>query len=443
MVKFIQRLLRLRREGRLKAAIMNRVGSRLAYHCMRWGLNSTSCWLARFVYAYQSREVGFFRYQSVSSWSNERDSRQGIYPARSLTLNPVHHIGYQCVRSDIFCNTHTVSLPSVTLELLHQVDVIGGSEMVFTSDGTVLYDEMALGNVYRYGTKIFGISLHGTTLLFPAANRKFLQCFYHRTAQPILIPRAISLLKDHSGNYYHWLLECLPRAILALRQTDFAEDPWLIDSELPDQFIETLRLLSPARQFITIPKGLRISVEKLCFPSVLSSTHDYYGASLRPDDFLIAPEAAALLRDAFRAQLFPSKSEVKQHFIYVARSGGAHRTITNELEIMSILVEMGFTIVYPGKLKFVEQITLFTNAKIIVGPTGAGMANIVFAKPECKIVILAAATCNANYYVFAQLAQHFGQIVYVGGRPNSPSSVHSEYQIDGPDLRNLVAEYMG
>ena len=322
MVKFIQRLLRLRREGRLKAAIMNIVGSRLAYRCMRWGLNSTSCWLVRFTYAYQSREVGFYRYQSVSSWSNERDSRQEIYPARSLTLNPVHHIGHQCGLSDIFCNTHTVGLPSVTLELLHQVEVIGGSEMVFTSDGAVLYDEMALGDVYRYGSKIFEISLYGPTSFFPAANRKFLQCVYHRTAQPILIPRAISLLKDHSGNYYHWLLECLPRAILALRQTDFAEDPWLIDLDLPDQFIEALRLLSPARQFITIPKRLRISVEKLCFSSILSPTHDYYGASPRPDDFLIAPEATALLRDAFRAQLFPNKSEVKQHFIYVARSGG-------------------------------------------------------------------------------------------------------------------------
>ena len=110
---------------------------------------------------------------------------------------------------------------------------------------------------------------------------------------------------------------------------------------------------------------------------------------------------------------------------------------------MGILVEMGFTIVYPGKLKFAEQITLFANAIIIVGPTGAGMANIVFSEPECKIVILAPATYNANYYVFAQLAQHLGQIVYVGGRPNSPSSLHSEYQIDGSDLRNLVAEYMG
>ena len=186
-------------------------------------------------------------------------------------------------------------------------------------------------------------------------------------------------------------------------------------------------------------------MKELCFSAVLSPTHDYLGRRAAcAEDFLIAPEAVALLRDSFQAHLSPSKSQEKQHFIYVARSCGTHRALINEVEIIDALKKMGFTIVYPGKLKFVEQIALFANAQIIVGPTGAGLANIIFANPECKIAVLAPATYNANYYVFAQLAQYLGQqIVYVGGRPNSPSSLHSEYQIDVSDLQKLVAEYIG
>lgn len=447
MAQLIQRLLKLRREGRLKAAIISKViaviSTPLAVSCMHWGMFALSCWLARRSPTCRSREVGVYRYQGVSSWVDVQGSGQEIYPARMLTLNPVRRVGYQCTRADLHSNKHHVTFPSVSINTLRQVDVIGGTEMVFTPEETVLYDELALGDPTRYGSKVSGIMLHGhTSLYLPAANRKFMQCMYYRVAHKIEIPRAISLLKDHSQNYYHWLLECLPRAILALRRPDLADYPLLIDEGLPGQLIESLRLLSPTRQHISIPNGLRVPVQELCFPSVFSPTHDYYGRSPRAEDFLIAPEAVTLLRESFLIHKSSRASEINQQFIYVARSGGAHRSITNEAEIILALEKMGFTTVYPGKLQFGQQIALFANAKIIVGPTGAGMANIVFSKAECKIAVLAPVTNNANYYLFAQIAQHLDrEIVYVGGKPSVPSDLHSDYQVDVSALRIIITEF--
>ena len=444
MAQLIRRLLKLRREGQLSVGFFIYVFcSSLSACCMRLGMSAFSCWLAKRAQAGRLSEVGVFHYRSVASWVEIHGEAQEVYPRRALTLNAVRRVGFKCKRTNLHSHTHSLALPSVSLNTLRHVEIVGGSEMVFTPEGTVLYDELALGDVNRYGAKAFAIVPHGFfPPYFPAATKDFLQCLYHWPARPIEIPRAVSLLKDHSRNYYHWLLECLPRAILALRQPGWIDVPLLIDTDLPAQFIESLRLLSSASKHIAVPQGLRLPVQELYFPSVMSPTHDYYGRAPRAEDFLIAPEAIALLRESFLSHV-PSTLNDMQQCIYIARSGGTHRSITNELKVISTLEKMGFVIVYPGKLSFVEQIATFANAKIIVGPTGAGMANIVFAKPDCKIAILAAATCNANYYLFAQLAQYAGQqIVYVGGKPSVPADLHSHFLADVDALKRLIEEWL-
>lgn len=85
----------------------------------------------------------------------------------------------------------------------------------------------------------------------------------------------------------------------------------------------------------------------------------------------------------------------------------------------------------------------FSNAKIIVGPTGAGMANIIFAQKGCKIAVLTAATKNTNNYLFAQLSQYVGQVItYVSGKLAVAYQLQSVYKIDVSVSRGLVTEYI-
>lgn len=443
MSQLIQRILRLRREKRIVRTILFRLCELPAVFLMRRGFSKLACRLAKLAYVTRSPEIEVCHYQSMASWVDMHGQMQEIYPERMLTLYPVRSVGFKCEHTSLHTHTHHVSLPSISLNTLPQVEVIGGSELVFTPEGSVLYDELALGDVNRYGAKVNGIILQEYHPHFkPAATKDFLLCMYYCEDSPEQIKRAISLLKDHSNNYYHWLLECLPRAILAHRQTDWADAPFLIDADIPDQFIESLRLISPERKHIAIKNGIRLPVQELYFPSVMSTTHDYYGLSPHAEDFIIAPEAVAMLRESFLPSATNVPSEQMQQFIYVARSGGKHRAITNENEVIGAMEEMGFTIVYPGKMSFAKQITLFANAKIIVGPTGAGMANIVFAKQDCRIAVMAAATRNANYFLFAQLAQYVGQqIAYIGCKPETASDLHSNYHVDVQVLKTLVAEF--
>jgi|GEM_PF-2960687 len=445
MARLIQRLRKVHREGRLLESLLLHLCTLPAVYLSRKSCFGLGGRLAQWANQGRALEAESYLYKSVKDWKDTRSGyHQEIYPSRVIQLGPVRSLGGSQDPLNLHQRSHQITLPAAVLYNLGEMDVIGGSEMVFADEKTVLYDELALGDVNRYGSKVFSIVPHNYRPPYlPAATRKSLLCLFLKRDEPQVVPCAISLLKDHSRNYYHWLLESVPRAILASRCLDWDDAPLLVDEGLPRQFIESLRLIAPTRKLVEIPHGVRVRVEKLHFPSVLSSTHDYYGAVPAADDFVIAPEATALLREQFLKHATITSRVRDRKCIYVARTGGKHRVLNNESELIALLERLGFSIMYPGELSFTEQVALFANAKIIVGPTGAGMANIVFANLDCKIVILAAATRNANYYLFAQLSQYVGiDLVYIEGQPSDATDLHSDYQIEPTALEHLMERFI-
>lgn len=74
--------------------------------------------------------------------------------------------------------------------------------------------------------------------------------------------------------------------------------------------------------------------------------------------------------------------------IYVARGAVPRRRVTNELEVEKLLTSHGFTSVNPGVMTIDEQIELFSDAAIVVGPHGAGLTNSIFMAPGGALVEL-------------------------------------------------------
>ena len=79
--------------------------------------------------------------------------------------------------------------------------------------------------------------------------------------------------------------------------------------------------------------------------------------------------------------------------IYIDRSDSTSnvkhlRTIQNEDEVKNYLSRAGFESVRLGEYSFKDQVSIFKNAEIVVGLHGAGFANIVFSKPNTKVIEL-------------------------------------------------------
>ena len=100
---------------------------------------------------------------------------------------------------------------------------------------------------------------------------------------------------------------------------------------------------------------------------------------------------AAWLRSRFLDKAAAVPAGLEAGLYYISR-GDAGRGIINEEEILDLIGPYGFKKIDFGRFSVAEQIALMRNAKVVIGPHGSSMANIVFISEGCRVLDLAATT---------------------------------------------------
>jgi hypothetical protein len=116
------------------------------------------------------------------------------------------------------------------------------------------------------------------------------------------------------------------------------------------------------------------------------------------------PETALWVRKKYNPLL--EEKPVGKKIFYITRRKG-NRPILNEDDILAKLAPYDVTVVETETLSLQEQIDLFADARMIIGPQGAGIQNALWAPRGCAILEL----LNARYFsgVFWTLAESVGQ----------------------------------
>jgi len=99
---------------------------------------------------------------------------------------------------------------------------------------------------------------------------------------------------------------------------------------------------------------------------------------------------------------FINKKDVKKDIntkIYIERELSSlekitKRSISNEEQVKTYLIKMGFSLVKLGEISFKEQANLFYNSECIIGLHGAAFANLAFCKSGTKIIELKSSTAG-------------------------------------------------
>jgi hypothetical protein len=100
-------------------------------------------------------------------------------------------------------------------------------------------------------------------------------------------------------------------------------------------------------------------------------------------------------------------TEPPDQLVYVGRRNAEHRNMVNRDAVESVLDEFGFAAVYPGELSFEDQVRTFARARVIVGPHGAGMTNMLWARPGAKVLeFMPHSLDDPGYRFAAQLRGH-------------------------------------
>lgn len=178
------------------------------------------------------------------------------------------------------------------------------------------------------------------------------------------------------NNYAHWMLDHMPR-FWALAQTGVGEgDTTLYVSGNKSKYQQYMlsRLPSAGLRFggvVGIQRRLHIEAESLIIPSYVNPSLNMvaYGHRARQLRFV-----ADLVE---RVEISPDKAARR---LFVSRAK-ARRSVSSEPSIIALLAPLGFKAVCLEDYSVPEQAALFRYAEVVVAFHGAGLTNLIFARP--------------------------------------------------------------
>lgn len=195
----------------------------------------------------------------------------------------------------------------------------------------------------------------------------------------------LSLLLGAHDNHFHWMVMSLGRVALLTPEDLQDLDGILVPAGLAGAQLEALELsgLSHHAPLRFVQRGEALQVRRLLLPWNIAG-----GAGVNA---LGAAWLHGLMRDG-------GGSQPVQRRIYLDRRAASTRTLMNEAELVSTLAGQGIQPVRMEGLSLAEQARLMRQAELIVAPHGAGLANLVFARPGTSVLeLMPSATLNWCY----------------------------------------------
>lgn len=192
-----------------------------------------------------------------------------------------------------------------------------------------------------------------------------------------------------ASGYAHWLLEELPR-LLAL------DEHWKggrLIAHATNEFSRTALARRGWRGTIVEPRdSTHVRCEELIVPSLIGSTE--------------WPSARARRMLNEFVETFQSNGSRWGERLYISREGSRRRRVINEAALWAQLEPRGFDRLRLETLSWEDQVAAFRHAKIIVGPHGAGLANLVFCRPGTRVVeLFQRSYVNGGYWRLATLGE--------------------------------------
>jgi hypothetical protein len=248
-------------------------------------------------------------------------------------------------------------------------------------------------HVSWHGVVLRGLRVFVPSIAYPIFEDEFSGTFLLRqwVANKITLSQPAGLIYDHwaAGNYYHWLVDSLPRLLL-LR----VKYPHCV-------------LLAPA----PVHDYVRITTQALGFQllqPVLATEFTHVLKLFMPSH--VAPpgkQDPELMRQV--------RSEVKQalgHFgaaktstgrrLYVSRSKQKFRRLVNESELAMLFDKYGIETIYFEEMSFEQQVATMQGVELLIGLHGANLTNMLFLNANARVIELMNNTiCNLCYFQLA------------------------------------------
>ena len=303
------------------------------------------------------------------------------------------NIGYK-----VFFHIYGKIISTISPENNNQIKV---SKVSFINNSTYRIFEISKGRIYTDTVSDTAFIIDNKIIEGPsfqyrnAMNKDCRQNIVFEKGTPKIKKKikgtVLSLLTGGAGNfnYWHWIFDVLPRLGIAEKKNILKEIDFFLFPDTKKRFqVESLNLLK-------IEKLKRLSSlnhRHIESDRIISVDHPYVLTNNATSDIQNIPIWIIRWLQSKFIKTNLSKGEFPKK-IYINRKDSPYeskniRKIINEEEVIKFLEKSGFVSMVLSELSFEQQIKLFCEAEFVTGLHGAGFANIVFCKPETKILEL-------------------------------------------------------
>ena len=235
------------------------------------------------------------------------------------------------------------------------------------------------------------------------------------------------MLSTGTNNLAHYLFESFTKLYYVKNNKKIKI---IINDKISKYIIEILLAYGIKKNQILIkPINDNWKIKELIFPSLA-----YFEISKEESNFL----------SQVSKKLF-SKSKSFYEKVYISRRDATEsRNLINEIEIENYLKTKGFKIVLLSKLNLKKKIKLFTNAKIIITPLGAGIQNLYFCKNiKAKVLLIGTNRYFQQKYFlqlsyFKKIKLYFIQALELTSFSNDYGFLHSSFYVNLDVLKSAI-----
>lgn len=240
---------------------------------------------------------------------------------------------------------------------------------------------------------------------------------------------AFSLVNPWVNNYFHWLIDCLPR----LEGIEYYQEKKgyklrIIIPPVPTSWQkDSLKMLGYPPENCICWNGTGVKVNRLIVPS-------FRRHSLSE----LSPAACRWLRERIISSLPPEHSRTSfSPKVIISRRKATGRRVLNEEELMKYLTPLGFVSYVLEELSFLEQVNLFAQAKVVVSPHGAGLVNMIFAH-NLAVIELFSSPINPIFFTLSKALEFRYEFVECKTVSRKFNSKRNDMSVDISKLRSAL-----
>lgn len=280
----------------------------------------------------------------------------------------------------------------------------------------------------------------------------------HLQYRNVKVEEAYLLHIQYWANFYHFMMELLPNMYyykktllekgckIMVPTRNCLIDGCLEAFSIPDEMVINLKL-----------KNLHDEKKRRCYS--VSKFH-YSSTASSPGNSDLQVEAFK----SFQKQFIHTNDTTSPKKIYISRADkadsrfnnsatGKDRTISNESEVLNLMMRCGYEIHAVGTKTFEEKAKLLSNAETIVTPHGGNIINCCLAKNLKKLIILTyyhGQFCDNIFCNFIKALLPNVEVVFVRGTQDdmdrktgrsSDGKIHSQvpFNIEVDELAKAIS----